>query len=213
MTRIAGALRIMTLDLDGPRSVSVYVPGEPPELVLFAGDGQLIAGWGPGLEQDGLPPVAIVGVHRHPDETMRLHEYSPGYHPARFTAHERFLTEDVRDWACRQLAIDLPRERSVIAGVSAGGELALALGLGHPFSASPGAGFRPRAPLPAPLPRTYLTAGTDEPFFADNARRWAQALEAAGADVVMTERPGRHGGRFWRDELAAMITWVLADVM
>jgi hypothetical protein len=33
----------------------------------------------------------IVGVHRLADETLRLHEYSPGFDPERFTAQEEFL--------------------------------------------------------------------------------------------------------------------------
>ena len=42
--------------------------------------------------------------------------------------------------------------------------------------------------MPAPLPRTYLVAGTLEPFSLDNAVRWAAALRDAAADVVMSER-------------------------
>ena len=44
--------------------------------------------------------------------------------------------------------------------------------------------------MPSPLPRTYLVAGTLEPFFHENATRWATALREAGGDVVMTERVG-----------------------
>jgi enterochelin esterase-like enzyme len=93
-----------------------------------------------------------------------------------------------------------------VRGVSAGGELALALGLRHPdtygavFCASPGAGYRRPTELPSPLPRTYLVAGTLEPFFLDNARRSAAALRDAGAEVVMRERVGSHGDPFWREE-------------
>jgi hypothetical protein len=39
----------------------------------------------------------------------------------------------------------------------------------------------------------YLVAGTLEPFFRDNATRWAVALRGAGADVVMSERVASHG--------------------
>jgi hypothetical protein len=28
--------------------------------------------------------------------------------------------------------------------------------------------------MPSPLPRTYLTASTLEPFFLENATRWAE---------------------------------------
>jgi pimeloyl-ACP methyl ester carboxylesterase len=72
-----------------------------------------------------------------------------------------------------------------VFGVSAGAELALAMALRHPdiygavFCASPGAGYRPPAALPGRLPRTYLVAGTEEPFFLTNATRWADALREA----------------------------------
>jgi hypothetical protein len=45
----------------------------------------------------------IVGAHRLDDETLRLHEYSPGNDTAafafdheRFAAHEKFFVDDVR---------------------------------------------------------------------------------------------------------------------
>jgi hypothetical protein len=39
----------------------------------------------------------------------------------------------------------------------------------------------------------YLFGGTLEPFFLDNATRWAVALRDAGADVVLSERVVSHG--------------------
>lgn len=107
----------------------------------------------------------------------------------------------------------LSAERSAVFGVSAGGELALALGLRHPhvygavFCASPGGGYKPPAVMPNPLPRTYLVAGTQEPFFLGNAKRWADALHDRGADVVIRERTGSHGGAFWREEFPLMVKW------
>ena len=97
-----------------------------------------------------------------------------------------------------------------------GGELALALGMRHPdvygavLSASPGAGFRPPASMPSVLPRVYLVAGTDEPFFRDNAARWATALRDGGGDVVLTVRAGSHGDAFWFDEFPTMVAWAFA---
>jgi len=116
------------------------------------------------------------------DEMLRLHEYSPGFAPERFAAHEKFFVEDVRRWTESRFGVPLPAERTAVFGVSAGGELALALGLRHPhvygavFCASPGGGYKPPGVMPSPLPRTYLVAGTQEPFFLDNARKWAVAL-------------------------------------
>ncbi|MEZ4707247.1 MAG: alpha/beta hydrolase-fold protein [Caldilineaceae bacterium] len=212
---IAGKIVTETFSYDAGRQVMVYVPPDPPEAIVFAGDGQLIAQWGATLEAADLPPTMIVGVHRVADETLRLHEYSPKFDPERFAAHEKFFVEDVATWVRSHFGIILPTARTVVFGVSAGGELALALGLRHPdrygviFSASPGAGYRPPDVLPTSLPRTYLVAGTEEPFFLENAARWALALRAATADVVMSERAAEHDATMWREEFPQMIAWAL----
>jgi enterochelin esterase-like enzyme len=213
MSATEGELVTETLDYDGGRKVTVYLPPDPPEAVVFAGDGQLIPQWCESVAAAGAPSAMIVGVHRLADETLRLHEYSPGFDPKRFAAHETFFVEDVREWAKSRFGVALRKERTAVFGVSAGGELALAIGLRHPevysavFCASPGAGYRPPGVMPSPLPRTYLVAGTQEPFFHENATRWADALRDAGADVVMTEREGSHGGPFWQAELPLMVAW------
>ena len=220
MSPIAGRLVTEQLGYDGARSVTAYVPPAAPEAIVFAGDGQLIASWGTVLEADGLPPTMIVAAHRLDDETLRLHEYSPGqntaafaFDPERFAAHERFFVQDVRAWARSRFDVALPADRTAVFGVSASAELALAMALRHPdiygvvFCASPGAGYRPPAVMPGSLPRAYFVAGTQEPFFLANAGRWADALRDAGADVVMTERAGSHGDTFWREELPLMVMW------
>jgi len=58
---------------------------------------------------------------------------------------------------------------------------------------------------------TVDVAGTLEPFFRENATRWAVALRAAGADVVMIERVGLHGDAFWRDQLPLMVAWAFGQ--
>ena len=210
---LSGEFVTETFRYDGGRQVTVYVPPLPPEAIIFAADGQRISKWGRLLEKAAAPATMIVGVHGLTDEMLRLHEYSPGFEPERFAAHETFFVEDVRRWTESRFGITLPAERTAVCGVSAGGELALALGLRHPhlygaiFCASPGGGYKPPAVLPSLLPRAYLVAGTQEPFFLGNAGRWADALRAAGADVVMQERAGSHGGAFWREEFPLMVAW------
>jgi enterochelin esterase-like enzyme len=220
MSPSAGQLVTETFEYDGGRQVTAYVPPAAPQAIVLAGDGQLITSWGADLEAADLPPTMIIGAHRLDDETLRLHEYSPGESTAafafdadRFAAHEKFFVEDVRRWAQSRFDVALPADRTAVCGVSASGELALAMGLRHPdiygavFCASPGGGYRPSDPMPSPLPRAYLVAGTQEPFFLKNATRWADALRDAGADVVMTERPGSHGDAFWREEFPLMVAW------
>jgi enterochelin esterase-like enzyme len=213
--RIAGELVTETFEYDGGRQVTVYVPPDPPEAVVFAGDGQLISQWGGDLEAADVPPTMIVGAYRtdDEDEMARIREYSPSFDEERFTAHERFFVDDVRSWVRSRFNVALPTERTAVCGVSASAELALAMGLRHPdvygavFSASPGGGYHPPAVMPSPLPRTYLVAGTQEPWFLENATRWADALRAADADVVLTERTGNHGDPFWQAEFPRMVTW------
>jgi enterochelin esterase-like enzyme len=216
---MAGELVTEVLDYDGGRSVTVYLPPEPPTAVVYAGDGQLIAPWGRHLEVAELPPTMVVGAHRtgDPDEMVRIEEYSPSFNPERFAAHERFLVEDVPRWVRSRFGVVLPPDRTAVYGVSASGELSLALGGRHPeaygtvFSASPGAGHRPPDALPDRFPRTYLVAGTLEPFFLENARRWADALTDAGVEVVIREREGEHGDPFWEDELPLMVAWAFGS--
>jgi pimeloyl-ACP methyl ester carboxylesterase len=199
-------------EYDRGREVTVYVPAVPTEAIIFAGDGQRISKWGQFLEKADVPAM-IVGVHGLTDETLRLHEYSPGFDPDRFAAHENFFVEDVCRWTESRFGVVLAPERTAVFGASAGGELALALGLRHPhvygaiLCASPGGGYKPSGVLPKALPHTYLVAGTQEPFFLDNARRWEKALREAGADVVMKERTGSHGGAFWQEEFPLMAEW------
>jgi enterochelin esterase-like enzyme len=217
---IAGRLFTEMLAYDGGSQVTAYVPPAPPEAVVFAGDGQLIASWGDVLDAPALPSTMIVGAHRSTDETSRLHEYSPGESTAafafdaeRFEAHEKFFVEDVRRWVRERFGVALAADRTAVFGVSASAELALAMGLHHPdiygvvFCASPGAGYRPPRLMPDTLPRTYLVAGLQEPFFLDNTRRWADALRDAGAEVFVAERTGQHGGAFWKEEFPLMVEW------
>ena len=215
-----GRLVTEVLPYDGGRKVTAYVPSVRAEAIVFAGDGQLIASWGDALETADLPPTMIVAAHRLGDEMLRIQEYSPGkstpvftFDPERFAAHEQFFVQDVRRWTQSRLGVALPADRTAVFGVSASGELALAMGLRHPdiygaaLCASPGAGYQPPAVLPSALPRVYLVAGTREPFFAENADRWADALRDAGADVTMTKRNGSHGDAFGKEEFPLMVAW------
>ena len=208
-----GDLTTEAFDYDGKRNVSAYIPANAARAIVFCGDGELISSWGEDIEAAGLPPTMVVGVHHVADETLRLNEYSPGFDPARFNAHEDFLINEVRSWASSRFGVALPVERTAVFGVSAGGELALALGIrnsnifGAILSASPGAGYRPPNPMPQQIPRTYLVAGENEPFFLENAQRWANALQDNGNDVVMVQRNGGHDEEMWRIEFPRMVSW------
>ncbi len=213
-SRAAGEFVTETLlDYDRGRQVTVYVPPAPPTEIVFAGDGQWFPAWGRILESTDRQTTMIVAVHSLTDETSRLNEYSPVFDASRFAAHEQFLVEDVRRWVGSRFGVSLPANRTAAFGYSAGGELAIALGLRHPdvygvtLAGSPGGGYQPRGKLPRQLPRVYFFAGTREPFFLDNATRWAVALRQAGADVAMRERDVSHGADAWRTDFPLMLNW------
>ncbi len=214
MPSLEGELVTETLEYDGGRQVTVYVPPDPAEAVVYAADG----GWhisrlSEVLEGANAQPTMIAGVHGLADDAGRLNEYVSVVNAERFAAHEKFFLDDVRQWVRSRFGVGLPAERTAVWGASLGGELAMAMGLRHPdvygavFSASPGGGYRPPAVLSSHLPRVYLVAGTQEQFFLDNARRWADALRDADSDVVMMERDGGHGGAFWGEEFPLMVAW------
>ncbi len=214
MPRRAGELITETLDYDEGRQVTVYVPPDPAEAVVYAADGGWhIARLSEALRQASLRSTMIVGVHGLHEDDERLREYVPGFDAERFPAHESFFVCQVREWVASRFGVALPAERTGVWGASLGAEFALAMGLRHPdvfcavFAASPGAGYRPPAVFPNPLPRFYVIAGTQEPFFVDNAKRWASALLEAEADLVMMERAGGHGDAFWAQEFPLMVAW------
>ncbi|HVB69911.1 MAG TPA: alpha/beta hydrolase-fold protein [Acidimicrobiales bacterium] len=194
------------------RSRSTCPPTTPTE-VVFAGDGPWLSSWGRIVESTVRQSTMIVAVHGLSDEMSRLGEYSPVVDANRFAAHEQFFVEDVRRWVRSRFGVSLPAGRTAVFGYSAGGELAIALGLRHPdvygvvLAGSPGGGYRPVSKLPRQLPRVYFFAGTREPFFLDNASRWAVALRKAGADVTMKERNTSHGADDWQADFSHMLTW------
>lgn len=211
---IAGELVTEALEDDGCRSVTAYIPPDPVEAVVFAADGAWhTSRLSEAVDRVDGPSTMIIGVHGPPDDDGRLAAYVSGFDAARFAAHERFFVEEVPRWVTSRFGVAMPAERTAVWGASLGGELALAMGLRHPdvygvvLSASPGAGYPPPEVLPSPLPRTYLVAGRQEPFFLGNARRWADALREADAEVVMIERDGEHGDAFWGEELPLMVDW------
>ncbi len=114
---VSGEFVTETFGYDGGRQVTVYVPPDPPEAVVFAGDGQFISQWGEVLETAGVPSTMIVGVHGLADETPRLYEYSPAFAPDRFAAHARFFAGDVRRWTGSRFGVALPAGRTAVCGV------------------------------------------------------------------------------------------------
>ena len=234
MASLEGELVTETFDYGGGRQVTVYVPPDPPDSVVFCGDGQSTPRWAGVLEEAGLRFTMIVGAHAAEGDGARLAEYSPVFDAKVYAAHEEFFVHGVRAWVQSRFGVAPPSERTAVFGCSGAGDLALATGLRHPdiygaiLCASPGGGYRPNGEIPAEitgidplpdrvtelagrsLPRAYLVGGAQEQWFLDHAIRWADALRDAGADVVMMERQGQHGGAFWRDEFPLMVAWAFS---
>jgi hypothetical protein len=202
-----------TLEYDGGRQVTAYVPAKQPEAIVFL----------PVTVNESLNGVVCLKAPRHrqrwssayTDRRMRPcvctnilpSSIQLGSSHMRSSSWMVFVVGLNRGWASR-----CPRNGRLY-WASPPGELALALGPRHPevygaiFCASPGAGYEPPAVMPNPPPRVYLVAGTQEPFFLMNATLWAEALRSAGADITMEQRVGTHGGMFCRDEFPRMLSW------
>ena len=220
MSSLRGALITERFAFDGGRSVTAYVPLDPPDAVVYVADG----GWhierlAEALETSLTPSsTMLVGVHGLEADDGRLLEYVEAFGGERFKAFERFFVDEVRGWVTSELDVWLIAERTAVWGASLGGELALAVGLHHPetygivLCASPGGGFTPASALLAgETPRSYLVGGTEEQWFLENATRWADALRDAGADVVIGKRVSEHGGAFWYDEFPRMVSWAFGS--
>ena len=112
MSPTAGQFVTETCEYDGGRQVTVYVPPDPADAIVFAGDG----GWhisrlGGALDAATARCTMVVGVHGLPDDDGRLKEYVPGFDESRFAAHERFFVEDVRRRVRTRFGVALPAQR------------------------------------------------------------------------------------------------------
>ena len=148
---IAGQLVTEMFDYDSGRPVTVYIPPDPPRGVVFAGDGQLISQWGGvlgGGRRTADDDRRCTPAGRRDAAAPGVLTRSSNRSGSRLTS--RFFVEDVRRWVQSRFGVALPAERTAVFGVSASGELALAMGLRHPdiygavFCASPG-GWLPTA--------------------------------------------------------------------
>jgi hypothetical protein len=214
MSPIGGELVTESLGYDGGRAVTVYFPATPAEAVVFTADG----GWHisrlvDALEGADAPSTMVVGVHGMDDDAGRFAEYVHGVDEARFAQHEQFFLHDVPTWVRSRFGVAVGAYRTGVWGASLGGEFALAMGVRHPdvfgavFSASPGGGYRPTGSLLRVLPSVYLVAGQQEPFFAENAKRWLDAVRGADGNAIMNLRDGGQGGAFWYEEFPLMVSW------
>ena len=119
---VSGEFVTETFEYDGGRQVTVYVPPDPPEAVVFAGDGQFISQWGEVLETADVPSTMVVGVHGLADETLRLHEYSPAFAPERIARRRVLATRVPADGGVgvRTISADRIGNRAICVPASLG---------------------------------------------------------------------------------------------
>ena len=153
-----------------------------------------------GERRDGSAPRVLTGLRPGPVQRLTRRSSSTTFADGR---------RKVRRLAASRAHGDAGRVRGWRAGACAW-PCVIARIFGAVLCASPGAGYRPPAELQSPLPRAYFVAGTEEPFFLENASRWAAAWRAVGSGH-------RHAGArrvAWRPVLApgasAMVAWAFA---
>ena len=96
MTHAGERFSTESLDYDGGREVTVYVPPSAVDSVVFAADGgRHVVRLAEALDASS---TMIVGAHGLEGDAGRLREYSPAFDAERFAAHEKFFVEDVRNW-------------------------------------------------------------------------------------------------------------------
>jgi hypothetical protein len=132
----------------------------------------------------------IVGVHGLTDEMPRLHEYSPGFEPERFAAHETFFVEDVRRWTESQFGVALRTDRTAVFGVSAGA------GSGDPWFAPGRQGIRPvhQEPSHRFRPRQMNGLGIRRPSLGRSAESPAQVGPRRVREVIVFKIAARQDG-------------------
>lgn len=132
---------------------------------------------------------------------------------ARFTAHERFLLDEVLPYAERTWGAAADPSLRAVMGYSDGAAWSLAMAARNPgifrnaialsFGWSPGV-------LPtlkrAPIANLYLAAGLYEPDFLKPTREAAGVLSAGGR-VRFEVRAAGHGMTVWEDEFAEALPW------
>lgn len=231
---LAGRLETYSLKsafLGETRRVTVYRPPEDeaspnaPLPVIYLTDGQSLADFAPYIDalvtKGDLPPLLLVGVYsRLPMEAggtdYRAQEYLPDVNPPRYAAHEAFFMDEVIPWAEESFGASGARDDRALFGYSNGARFVLDMALKYPdrfgnviaFSAAWG---EPSAPLPEHTPlRAYLVSGTLETGFHRNTTAWADALAAAGDDVVFFDRVAAHDLALWREAFPAALVWTFS---
>jgi hypothetical protein len=211
--------------------------GEPPDVVMARVEryARIID---PLIVSGKLPPVALVGVWvasgspkggpaTGPGDDLRTIEYHHGVEElpgtdsafvvARYRAHKRFFTEEVRRWAEDSLSVSTERRYRAVQGNSSGAHYALTLGRERPdlyglviANSNGGASalVRPERGWEN-APRHYLSAGVLEPSLACTLTALSDSLARYGVPRVVSIYPSGHDSLVWRESLPLALAWWL----
>jgi enterochelin esterase-like enzyme len=223
------AISFKSAALDEIRHIYLYLPPDHDLRrtypVIYMTDGDMLSDYAAAIDYQitagHVPPLIVVGVESGSNypQNVRGEEYVPGRNPTRFEQHERFFTQEVREWAEITYGASTQREERLLFGVSNGGLFAIVMTLHHPdlygvvfpFSAGASQGFEgieiKTDDLQLPL-RVYSAAGTLDPIFYQSTYAFAQAYEEAGAEVVFSPQVSGHTDAMWQVEFIKAIQWV-----
>lgn len=222
---------IVSQALGEVRALFVYTPPgtEPPEGVIYLGDGAAVRRLAPHLDTlitaGSLPRVMLIGLASATGSLdvssrtdPRALEYLWNYDSlnTRFLAHERFFLEEVIPRAESHHGAPATRERRAVFGVSNGAGWALQMGLRNPdrfahvIAFSPG-GVRTGHMAPGmrftPPVRFLLLSGSLEPVFDEVTRAWTAALAEKGLEHRVIRLVAGHDWNAWRDHFGAAAQW------
>lgn len=212
-------IQVESKALGETRGVTVYIPpGDHKELpAIVMADGGAAQQWAMSLEAlilDGkVRPTAIIGIHSgtykgdrsqpyDPKLDMRAREYLHAHDPERFTAHLKWVTDELLPEMAKRYGISTRREDLAVAGFSNGGAFAASaaamasrtFGAAIPLSVGvPTLGDKPAGPLP----RFFFAAGKLEAGFLKGTTEAYQTVKVWGAEAEIESYVAGHDSLMW----------------
>ncbi|MHA6287857.1 alpha/beta hydrolase [Maricaulis sp. CAU 1757] len=208
---------------DHARTVNIYVPpsGAGPHPVVYMADGGNAHGYGEIAEalaaECRARAVIIVGIeteHRdgddlHESSRLRAADYLWGRDPDRFSAHERFLIDEVMPHIESNYAASTVAAERLISGKSNGAAWAVSTALRHPdlFGSASASSFVWRQAFDAaetvsPEPVFLVSAGLFEPRVLAHSEWITQQIREGGGQVELQRFVSGHSPLAFEQQFA-----------
>jgi predicted esterase len=192
--------------------------------VIYMADGDHLPEFAPYLEplivNGTLPPSLLIGAasggRSASGADLRAQEYLPTFNPERFSLHEQFFTDELRQWAEATYGAVTERDQRAVFGYSNGGVFAAAMGYRHPdlyghiLAFSLGVSPGELSDDGGALPDFYFTAGTLEGQFLGNTASAYGDVRRAGAEAVFNRRVAGHDLILWQEAFPGAVVWAFA---